>query len=252
MFFKINLVRYYSKTKRAKHLYGGRKKQRKLKIQKQSEYHVIKNINLFNLKKENEAIKDRKIRDIKILLEQQEDYYKPVTLGNFWIEYESNGDRNKNLSIKEYLEEIKSYLKDIVNDIEKSDSWKIQLTTAINFISFKDIDGECVMHSKSDNREVMAYGKVYEVIEELFELHLCRYQIGLETSISSSDFIFDSVYLLYYKCHKTNFKCGGSYIDFPDQIQKQQNNMILTNDDDKCFQYAATVTLNHEEIGRNL
>ena len=40
--------------------------------------------NLFKLKKENEAIKDRLIRAIKTLCEQQEeDYYKPVRVGNF-------------------------------------------------------------------------------------------------------------------------------------------------------------------------
>ena len=31
-----------------------------------------------------------------------------------------------------------------------------------------------------------------------------------------SDFIFDYVHLLYYKCHKINFKRGGSYIDSSD------------------------------------
>ena len=61
---------------------------------------TIKDIkNLFRLKKENEAIKYRVIRDIKNLLEhEREDYYKPVRIGNFWsnnyIEYESKSDRN--------------------------------------------------------------------------------------------------------------------------------------------------------------
>ena len=41
--------------------------------------------NLFRLKKENKAIKDRIIRDITNLLEhEEEDYYKPVTVGNYW------------------------------------------------------------------------------------------------------------------------------------------------------------------------
>ena len=44
------------------------------------------------------------IRDIKNLL-SKEDYYKPIRVGNFYssnyIEYESNGDRNKTLSVKE-------------------------------------------------------------------------------------------------------------------------------------------------------
>ena len=31
-----------------------------------------------------------------------------------------------------------------------------------------------------------------------------------------SDFIFNPVQLMHYKCHKVNFKCGGSYADSPD------------------------------------
>ena len=46
---------------------------------------------------------------------QEEDYYKPVRIvnfyGNSYIEYESNGDRNKTRTFKEYLGELKSYLK---------------------------------------------------------------------------------------------------------------------------------------------
>ena len=60
---------------------------------------TIKNIRkLFRLKKENEAIKNRVIRDIRNLFEhEEEDYFKPLRVGNFWsnkyIEYESTGDR---------------------------------------------------------------------------------------------------------------------------------------------------------------
>ena len=39
---------------------------------------------LFKLKKENKTIKDRTIRDIKTLFEEEEDdYYKPVRIGDF-------------------------------------------------------------------------------------------------------------------------------------------------------------------------
>ena len=37
----------------------------------------------------------------------------------------------------------------------KSDSWKIQLTIAINFLSSKDSYEERVMHSKNGNTEIM-------------------------------------------------------------------------------------------------
>ena len=51
---------------------------------------------------------------------------------------------------------------------------------SINFISSKDNDEERVMHSKSDNKEMMINDKKDEVIEEIFRSLLSRYQIGLE------------------------------------------------------------------------
>ena len=100
----------------------------------------------------------------------EEDYYKPVTVVKFWNnihnEYESNGNKNKPLSIKEYLNEIKSYLKDM-NNLQKSDAWTVQLKVAINFISSKDIDEERVMHSKSNNIEIISHDKADELIAEL-------------------------------------------------------------------------------------
>ena len=41
-------------------------------------------------------------------------------------------------------------------------------------------------------------------------------------SMRGSDFAFDYVHLLYYKCHKKNFNPGGSYIDSPDCIERKQ------------------------------
>ena len=76
----------------------------------------------------------------------------------------------KKLSIEEYLNKIKPYLKDIINNLKKSDMWKIQLTIAINFIFFKDNnDEERDMQSKSDNIEIMMNREADEVIEEPFE-----------------------------------------------------------------------------------
>ena len=43
----------------------------------------------------------------------------------------------------------------------------------------------------------MTYGKSDENIEELFDSFLSRYQMGLETQMRGSDFVFDCVNLLY-------------------------------------------------------
>ena len=69
------------------------------------------------------------------------------------------------------------------------------------------------MHSKSDNIEIMIYDKADEVMEERFELIRSRYQIRPETSMRGSDFIFDYVNLMHYKCHKKNLKLCRSHID---------------------------------------
>ena len=68
------------------------------------------------------------------------------------------------------------------------------------------------MHSKSHN-----IGD--RVIENLFESLFNRCQIGLETSMRSSDFIFHWVHLLHYNCHKIHFKQDGSYINSTDWIK---------------------------------
>ena len=47
---------------------------------------------------------------------------------------------------------------------------------------------------------------------------------------------------------KVNFRRGGLCIDSPDWIKKKKAKMNPKNEDDKCFQYAITVALNHDEI----
>ena len=68
------------------------------------------------------------------------------------------------------------------------------------------------MHSTSNNTEFMTYYNANDVVDELFELLLLRQQISIETSMRRSSFIF-GLQILYYKCHKINFKHSGSYID---------------------------------------
>ena len=107
------------------------------------------------------------------------------------------------------MDKIKPYLIDVIINLQKSDTWKIQLIIAINFISLK-------MLMKSKNIEFRLYDNANEIVNKLFKSLLSRYQIGIETLMRGSDFIFDSVQLLYCKCHKINFKRGGSYTDSPE------------------------------------
>ena len=139
-------------------------------------------------------------------------------------------------------------MRNIIIDLQNSDTWKIQLTIAINFIYSKDAEEEHVMHSRSDNIKFTSYNDANEIVDKLFESLRSRYQGNLKTSIRGSYFIYDAVQLMYYKCHKVNFKCGGSYIDSPVWIKKKKATINSKNTDDKCFQYALTVALNYEEM----
>ena len=66
-------------------MFGKANKWSKPKTYKQSEKEVIESKrNAFKLKKEDEAIQDRTIRDMETLFEHEKHFYKPIRAGNFW------------------------------------------------------------------------------------------------------------------------------------------------------------------------
>ena len=73
------------------------------------------------------------------------DYYKPIlvksSFKNNYKYYESRGDKDKKLSVKQYPYEIMPYISDLINDHKtirnESKEWKIQITMHVNFISSK-------------------------------------------------------------------------------------------------------------------
>ena len=66
-----------------------------------------------------------------------------------------------------------------------------------------------------------------------------------------SEFVFDNIDSLYYKLHKISLNRGGSYIDSPKWLKNNKAIINPKNNDDKCFQYALTVVLNHEQIKKD-
>ena len=219
-------------------------------------------------------IEYRGIKNVKDLfdLSIDKDYYKPIiaksAFDGSYIQYESKGDKGKNLSIKEYLNIIKPYLSAIINDHkihglvryhssskasleETASEGKIQLAIAINFISSKDSDETQTMHTKSNNIEIMMGNETDEIIEKLFESFLQKYQEGLEESMRGREFAYDSVDALYYNLNKVSLSRGRSYIDSPKWLKNKKATINPKNKDDKCFQYALTVALSYEQIEKD-
>ena len=91
-----------------------------------------------------------------------------------------------------------------------------------NFISSLDTDEFCTMYSKSNNAKFMKGTEMDNIINELFDSFLKKYQEGLETKMEGSSFVFESVDLLYYSLHKISLNNDGSYIDSPDWIKNKK------------------------------
>ena len=171
-----------------------------------------------------------------------EDYYKPIitnsAFNNDYIQYDSEGNKGKILTINEYLDMIRPYLSNTINDHKNQGEWKIHsanitaehkterewkihLTLAINFIFSKEYSDKIrTMHTKSDNIEIMMGSETNEITEELFKFILQRYQEGLEESMRGGEFIFDYANLLYHNLNAT---------------------INPKNNDDKSIQYPLTV-----------
>ena len=134
--------------------------------------------NLFKTKKyyDYDDAEYRGIKNVKDLFDLSigEDYYKPIItkgcFNNNYIQYKSRGDKDKILTVNEYIDIIRPYLEDIINDHKIQSEWKIQLTSAINFTSSKpDSDKTHIMHARSDNLEIMMGSETNGIIEELFK-----------------------------------------------------------------------------------
>ena len=158
---------------------------------------IEKNLELGNnfskLKKyyDHDDTECKRIRDVRNLfgLPIDENYYKPIitndAFNSNYIEYESKENKDWILSIREYLNMIRLYFRDIIKnhkkwkvhsgntviDYKTQGEWKIQLTMIINLISSKDSDETHIAHTESDNIEIMMGSETDYIIKELAEYH---------------------------------------------------------------------------------
>ena len=86
-----------------------------------------------------------------------------------------------------------------------------------------------------------------EIINKLFESFLNNYYKEEKILRNRSNFVFESVKILYYHIRKINLKRGKSYIKSPEWILNKRATINPKNKDSKCFQYAITTALNHQK-----
>ena len=121
------------------------------------------------------------IKDIEGLfkISVDKDYYKPKLTKSCYnknyVQNESKGD--KILALKEYLALTEKYLRELIEEYKLKAEWKVQLTIEINFISLKPGSDETrIIYTRSDNVEIMFGDDNDDIIEQLFELLLQKYE----------------------------------------------------------------------------
>ena len=99
------------------------------------------------------------------------------------------------------------YSRDMINNHKTLGEWKIKLSMKINFVPSNDYSDETrIMSNWRDNIEIMIRSETHDIIDELLKSFLQRYPKGLEKSMKGSEFVFNSVDLLYYHVHKISLK----------------------------------------------
>ena len=121
-----------------------------------------------------------------------------------------------------HLSNIREHLRKLIDDKKKNGDWKIQLIMKINFISSKNFNETRDMHSRSDNFEIVIGADTIEIIRNLFNSILRRYQKRLAVSMRGSEFVFDHVESMNYIFHKLDLKRLRSYIETPHWIKKKK------------------------------
>ena len=230
-------------------------KQRKISLKTTSKYldELDKRILRLDKYHDYDDFEYKGIKDIENLfkISTDKDFYKPKLnksgYNKNYAQYESKGD--KILSLKEYLNLIEKYLRELLEEYKQKGEWKVQLTIELNFISLKPGSGETrIMYTRSDNIEIMFGDDNDDIIEQLFESLLQKYEENLQNKMRGSEFEFGGVNFLYYDLNKTSINRGGSYIDSLKWLKDKTSTINPKNNNDKCFQYAVTLALNLDKI----
>ena len=90
-----------------------------------------------------------------------------------------------------------------------------------------------------------------DIIEQLFESLLQKYEGNSQNKMRGSDIEIDGVNFLYYDFNKTSINRGGSYIDSPKWLKDKKSTINPKNNDNKCFQYAVTLALSLDRIKKD-
>ena len=207
------------------------------------------NKKIINLNRHEDFIGLEYVKDLYSILD-----YKPILIRTaFNNSYLENGsDGNNSLSFMEYLNLIKPYLEDLINEKKNKGEWKLQLTAKISFVSLKpDSDETRLMDTRSNPVEFMNGSETEEITESLYRSVIQKYNDNLQEKMRGFDFVFNGINYFYYDFNRVSISKGGSYIESPKWLKDKKSTINQKNNDNKCFQYATTLALNFNKINKD-
>ena len=183
----------------------------------------------------------------------EEHYYKPILVkssfkGNHKY-YESRGDKEKRLSVRQYLNKIIPHLYDLINGHRIARRvWKIQISMRVNSISSEDTGETRTIYVWSNNESIMSGRDTDDIIRKPFRSFFHNYQEELKI-MKGSNFVFKRVELMGYKLHRVRLRRGGSYIKSPEWLANKKATTNPENkNDDECLRWSTISALNYNEI----
>ena len=112
------------------------------------------------------------------------DYYKQILINSSFDEnykfYETKDNKDKKLSIEQYLDMIKPYLSGLINEskaIEDNfNEWEIQINMLVNFVSSNDTREIRTIFELSDNEQIWLSNETDDIVKRLINSFLNKYQ----------------------------------------------------------------------------
>ena len=139
-------------------------------------------------------------RDIEHLYNDEiNDYYKPIlaksSFEHNYVEYEIRGDKNKNLTLEQYLSTITPELAQLINEKKNStqSEQKVQLIITVIFKHVMDPIKKRTFYVKSKNIEMRSGHNTDDILNKLLESFLENYEREENILRNGSDYEFDCV-----------------------------------------------------------
>ena len=172
------------------------------------------------------------------------DYYKPIlarsSFQHNYEEYEIRGDKNKNLTLKQYLYINTTQLPELINEKKNStqSEQKVQLIISVIFKHVMDPTKKRTFYDKYKTIEMRSGENTDDIIIKLLESFLENYEREENILRNGSDSVFDGVNSTLAYFHTIELRRGSSY-----NPQNRNGNC--------CFTYSIIAALHHQDISHD-